>query len=127
MGYSNVVTSSLAMVDMVVPGDPTLALFQVAQTELESRVTLPETDANGEPLTGMTELLVGLLPEAAVGVNPFAGIEAANIGTHAEGNGGQSSLIMLTPADAGLLKATRFSGLSYNAVYWVAVAVKDDS
>lgn len=126
MGYSNVVTGSFLMQDIVSPGDPILELLQVSQVELEARVTLPETDANGDPLTGMTELSIALLLESG-GVNPFEGIAAANIISHAETNGGQSATIFLTEDDAGLMKAKRFSGLEINSIYWVAIAVKDDS
>jgi hypothetical protein len=127
MGYTNVVFSSYAMVDIVSPADPALALFRVSSRELEARVTLPTVDSDGQPLTGMTELNIGILMEVTIGENPFATIQPANLVSFAESNGGQSSTIFLTESDAGQLKASRFSGLNVNSVYWVAVVVKDDA
>jgi hypothetical protein len=115
------------MVDIVSPEDPVLALFRVSNRELEARVTLPTKDADGQPLTGMTELNIGILKEVIFSENPFATVLPENLVTFAESHGGQSSTIFLTESDAGQLKACRFAGLQVNSVYWVAVVVKDES
>ena len=127
MGYSEVVFSSMALVDIVVPGAPQLALARTGSREIEARVTLPTQDADGNPLTGMSELAIAVLAETAPTVNPFDGIDAASLASFADGNGGQSSTIFIVDADAGQLKAARFSALDIGKVYWVGTAVKDES
>ena len=127
MGYSNIVFSSMALVDIVVPGAPQLALARTGSREIEARVTLPAQDADGNPLTGMTELIIAILAETAPTVNPFDGVDAASMDSFAESNGGQSTIIFVSDADAGQLKATRFSNLNVGDVYWVGTTVKDES
>jgi len=127
MGFSDVVFNSMALVDIVAPGAPQLTLARTANKEIEARATLPSVDADGDPLTGMTELHMVILAESSAGINPFDGVEAANLASFAENNGGQSAIIMLTDAAPGQLKATRFSNLNVGSVYWVGATVKDDS
>ena len=104
-----------------------MALARTANREIEARVTLPTQDADGTPISGLTELAIALLPETTPNENPFDGIDAGNLTSYAEGNGGQSSTIFLVDEDAGTLKSARFSGLTIGSVYWVATVVKDES
>ena len=127
MGYSNVIYTSYAMVDIVVPGDPLLELVRIAQKSLQARVTLPTTDAGGDPLTGITELLVVLLEESSPGVNPFGATAPENLESFATSNGGQAATVFLTDSDAGTLKAVQFDDLTVGSVYWVGAVVRDDS
>jgi hypothetical protein len=127
MGYSPIAFASLAMPDIVAPGVPQLILARVASKEVEARVTLPTVDADGGTLTGMTELLIVLLPEETAGDNPFGTTAAGSLETFTAGKGGFSTTIFLTDTDAGKLKTTRFPGLTVGKVYWAAATVKDDS
>ena len=127
MGYSPIAFASMALVDIVAPGAATLVLARTSNREIEVRVTLPTEDADGDALSGLTELVIALLPETIPAENSFEGIAADQLATQADGNGGQSSTFFLAVGDAGSLKATRFSGLGVGTVYWVACVVKDDS
>jgi hypothetical protein len=127
MGYSPITFSSMALVDITPPGAPTLVLARTGNREVEARVTLPSVDTDGTPISGLTELIIVIAPEATASVNPFDGIAAENLVTNAEANDGQSSILFLANEDAGALKAARFGGLTIGNVYWVACAVKDES
>ena len=127
MGYSNVVFSTIAMSDIVPPGVPDLVVMRVGNREIEARVTLPTTDIDGEPLSGMTELIIAVMEEQTVGINPLGGIAPDLIATTAEASGGQSATIFVGQGDAGALKATRFNGLSVGSIYWIGATVKDVS
>jgi len=127
MGYSQVVFSSIGMSDITPPGAPQLALARTGTLEVEARVTLPSADEGGTALSGMTELVLALMQEQVAGQNPFEGVAAASLASHAEGAGGKSAVIFLTDADAGKLKTQRFGSLTLNKVYWVAAVVKDES
>lgn len=127
MGYSQIVFSSLALTDTLIPGAPLIQMAIVGGREIEVRITLPSFDADGGPLTGMTELVIALLKETVVNTNPFSGVLPESLASFAESNGGFSTLVMLTSGDAGALKVARYSNLSVGSVYWVAAVVKDDS
>lgn len=127
MGYSEITFSSMALVDITAPGTPQLVLARPSSRTIEARVTLPTADADGEPLSGMTELIIVLAAETISGENPFAGIAAPSLASFADGNGGQSAIIFITDADAGKLKATQFNNLTIGKVYWVGITVKDES
>ena len=127
MGFSPITFTSLALVDITPPGAPSLVLARTGNREIEARVTLPSVDSDGSPISGLTELIVVIAPESTPAENPFTGITAENLTSHAEGNGGQSTTLFLVNEDAGALKATRFSGLTIGSVYWVACSVKDES
>ena len=127
MGFSAITFSSMALVDITPPGAPILNLARTANREIEARVTLPTIDSDGTPISGLTELIIALLPETTPTENPFDGITAGNLGTYAESNSGQSANIFLVETDAGTLKATRFSGLTIGGIYWIACVIKDDS
>lgn len=127
MGYSPLTYGSLALVDITPPGAPQLAISRVANREIEARITLPTQDVDGSEISGLTALIVAVMPEQNAGENPFDGVEAGNIATFAENNGGQQSTIFLTDADVGQLKASRFGSLTIGNVYWVACTVQDES
>lgn len=127
MGYSDVAFSTMALTDITAPGVPEISLSRVANREVEVRVTLPTTDSNGEPLSGINELFIGLLKETSPGVNPFETVAPEDIASHAESNSGQSATIFVSDADAGQLKAARFAGLTIGDIYWAATTVRDDS
>ncbi|MFW5793995.1 MAG: hypothetical protein ACOCV1_00770 [Bacillota bacterium] len=127
MGYSDVIYSSIGMTDVVVPGAPTLTIIQINNSEIEARVTMPNEDADGNPLSGLNELIIVVMKELEGGGNPFKNIPPENLISHAEENNGFSQSIFLTESDAGSLKVGRFSDLSINNVYWVAAVVRDDS
>ena len=127
MGYSAVAYTSMALADITAPGVPEINLVRVANREVEARVTLPTIDADGQPISGMNELFIGLLEEATPGVNPFELVAPEDITSEAESNGGQSATIFVSDADAGLLKAVRFAGLTIGKIYWAATTVRDDS
>ena len=127
MGYSEAAFTSMAITDITAPGVPEISLIRVANREVEARVTLPTTDSDGSPISGLVELFIGLLEEVTPGVNPFDGVAADEISSHALSEGGQSANIFLTDADAGGLKAVRFPGLTIGKIYWAATTVRDDS
>lgn len=127
MGYSEIAFASIALADIQVPGKPVVVVVRAAAHEVEAQITLPTQDADGQPLTGMEELVVAIVEEVTPGDNPFAGVAADGLAAFAETNGGQSASIFLVDEDAGALKTNRFAGLTIGKVYWVAATVRDAS
>ncbi|MFW6225927.1 MAG: hypothetical protein ACOC3V_03125 [bacterium] len=127
MGYSGITVRSRTLLDITPPGSPELTIAQSGKRELEARVTLPTVDSDGQEITGLTELIVVLLPEIEQDVNPFENVLAEDLAPYTETEGGQVGNIFLDESDAGELKAHRFPNLTIGTTYWVAATVKDDS
>ncbi len=127
INYSPIAYAFMRLDDISAPGALGLTLKRISATEIEGRVLLPTTDVGGGPLTGMSRLIIAMMPEQAVGINPFAALDGSQLEGRAYGNGGAVAIIHISGSEAGDTKTTRFPDLTLGVTYWVAAVIEDNS
>ncbi len=88
MGFGPINVISLDAVDMVSPGAPGLSASQVNNLIIKASVTIPTVDSDGNSISGIQKVIVGMVVGDAV--NVFDGISGEDISRIADANGGQS-------------------------------------
>ena len=123
MGFGPINVISLDAVDMVSPGAPGLSASQVNNLIIKASVTIPTVDSDGNSISGIQKVIVGMVVGDAV--NVFDGISGEDISRIADANGGQSRSVDLVDVDVGKTFDVDFSVISLGKRHYIAASVTD--